>query len=760
MTTNGNGGGTAAGRPPGRAVFYHRDSGGRHETTPAAYAGWAAETARRLGVRFAGTPARMETLLRQGGGIDGDLYFDFEVKGNALSRPALDRLFEDVTRDRSVSHLLVKRRDRLARPDDASEGVGLEKRLRRIGVTIVYDGRLLGPLGRGPADLGEEIVGLVDYHEAGKFRRELAQKLLDSQLERARRGLSTGGRPPLGFRRWLADPAGEPVRELADGESVRMAGHHVVWLPGPDDEVRLVLRIVALLETTPASAVARLLTEGNVPSPHAGRVRKDRRTGAVRPVKGVWTANAVTGVAKHPLVAGLTRYGRRSMGDTLRFGLGGPRELGPEDVDEATGKERVVFNPTGSVVSVPAAGGPLVDPERHRRLVERVDARAATQRGKRRSRSPDRNPLGGRVVDLDCGWPMSRSPDGASYLYKCGLYQQSHGAKCGHNKVKGPATVRFLLGCLKQKVLRPDLLAKLEARLGELARREAGEEPDGLREAEAELARLEAEVELAGRNLARAKSDEEYALVSEHRSARAAERDKVKTRAGRLRGSAVRDAAAEVAAALARLSEIGRLAEDESNLPAVAAAFDAVNAKAYFRFREEPQGKRLLRKLAGGVVTFGDAEPPVPLYAGPTARAAVKPPVPAADVRPAAKTTGSKETTRGGRDRPPRDKRRQEPGGEADSLGNVNRDDRIRTCGLLLPKQALYQAELHPGTAARNGRPRCILRHGQSGDQSRGRRQGPNRSGRLPQGRAAVGLQLRARRRRLGRLRGGLDHIR
>lgn len=26
----------------------------------------------------------------------------------------------------------------------------------------------------------------------------------------------------------------------------------------------------------------------------------------------------------------------------------------------------------------------------------------------------------------------------------------------------------------------------------------------------------------------------------------------------------------------------------------------------------------------------------------------------------------------------------------------INRDDRIRTCGILLPKQARYQAALHP----------------------------------------------------------------
>lgn len=43
-------------RPPGRAVFYHRDSGGKHETTPAAYVAWAA--------REAGTSACASTARR------------------------------------------------------------------------------------------------------------------------------------------------------------------------------------------------------------------------------------------------------------------------------------------------------------------------------------------------------------------------------------------------------------------------------------------------------------------------------------------------------------------------------------------------------------------------------------------------------------------------------------------------------------------------------------------------------------------------
>jgi hypothetical protein len=37
-------------------------------------------------------------------------------------------------------------------------------------------------------DLAQLIVGLIDYEEAGKFRRDLAQKVLHAQIALARAG--------------------------------------------------------------------------------------------------------------------------------------------------------------------------------------------------------------------------------------------------------------------------------------------------------------------------------------------------------------------------------------------------------------------------------------------------------------------------------------------------------------------------------------------------------------------------------------------
>ena len=53
---------------------------------------------------------------------------------------------------------------------------------------------------------------------------------------------STGGRPPYGFRRWLASESGTPARPLADGEVVKMARHHVLWLPSDDEQEWATLR--------------------------------------------------------------------------------------------------------------------------------------------------------------------------------------------------------------------------------------------------------------------------------------------------------------------------------------------------------------------------------------------------------------------------------------------------------------------------------------------------------------------------------------
>jgi hypothetical protein len=649
----------------GRAVFYSRDSGGEHETTPGEYVRWGQRQATALGVSFGGTPEQIEAMIRDGRSQDGDLFLDYGVKGNQLQRPGLDALFRVALTDPGVTHILIQRRDRLARPDDPLDAMKMETTLREAGLALVFMNNHLPPSQRGKRDLGEAIVALVEYDNAGKQRTELAQKMIYAQLNLARMGFSTGGRPPFGFRRWLVQADGTPVRQLADGERVRMAGHHVVWLPGPEEEVAVIRRILTMLETMPAARVAATLTAEGVPTPDHGRTRTDR--GLKHATAGVWRQSVVTGIARNPLVAALVSYGRRSMGDQARFTPEGPRPLEEADRD-AAGQPRVVRNPEAALITrpSPAAFEPILDPGRHRKLVALLDERGGTQRGKPRSQDPARNPLGGRVFDMNCTWPMYRVPAGGAFRYTCGLYMQSHGQSCAHNHLDGPTAVRFLLSCVRQRVLAPRILVKLEARLTELARRESAESAAAaeLRSKEAALLAVRAQLERVERNLALAESPAQFRAVAAQFDRFQGQVRALEAEVGVLRRQADKgeDAETEVAAALALLRRLTEWAAQAEDYAAVGELFRQVNVKLFARFQAVPAKQRVLNKLVGGVVTFGTSAPPVEPYSGPTARQKLTSPA-----APCAAGRGDPSS--------PAVPKPCGPGQEGESLGNVSRGE-------------------------------------------------------------------------------------
>src|SRR5207248_8881882 len=138
-----------------------------------------------------------------------------------LSRAGLDALLHTAHIDPTVSHILIPRRDRLARPEDPVDALKIENQLLENGLTLVFQDRVCQPTKRGRhRDVGELIVAMIDYNSAGEFRRELAQKMIFSQIALAKLGFSVGGRPPYGFRRWLAKDDRSAVRQLADHEYV------------------------------------------------------------------------------------------------------------------------------------------------------------------------------------------------------------------------------------------------------------------------------------------------------------------------------------------------------------------------------------------------------------------------------------------------------------------------------------------------------------------------------------------------------------
>jgi len=505
----------------------------------------------------------------------------------------------------------------------------IEDGLRREGVTIVFMDKMLAPLSRGKRrEISERIVAMVDYDRSGEDRRELAQKVLYAQMRLATAGYSTGGRPPYGFRRWLVKEDGTRVRELAEGESVKMRGHHVVWLPGPEEEWGVIRRILEMLETMPASRVAKSLTEEGVPTPDHGRYRTDN--GVRHRTSGVWHQSTIVNIARNPLLLTMVEYGRRSMGDQLRCTPDGPRELEDADFRPDNDKPRVIRNPDKDRITAPAAFEAPVDPERHQQLLAKLDERAGTQRGKPRSRDPDKNPLGGRAFDMNCGWPLYRQPYNQRFRYTCGLYQQSHGAQCSHNHVDGQTATQFMLSVVRQRVLLPGRLERFERRIRQLAAAEQrnNDSEQQLARLQASLARVEAEKEQVGKNLARARTDEQYRVIETEfdRLAEQAKSLRAQVAAAERQAGKTNNMEAAADEAIAIVHRLADLARDGDDLGKARQLFDLLNARLFLGFQPVQVKKRVLNKITGGQVTFGAAEPPVEIYQGPTARKKIKSP--------------------------------------------------------------------------------------------------------------------------------------
>ena len=68
----------------------HSGFGRKHETTPAEYLSWARKKAAELSLHFAGTPEQIQAMIDTGSAHEGDVFIDYGVTGDKLSRAGLD----------------------------------------------------------------------------------------------------------------------------------------------------------------------------------------------------------------------------------------------------------------------------------------------------------------------------------------------------------------------------------------------------------------------------------------------------------------------------------------------------------------------------------------------------------------------------------------------------------------------------------------------------------------------------------------------
>lgn len=558
---------------------------------------WAQRRAKELGLRFKATPAEIKGMIKSGQAVSGDIFFDYCVPENKMSRP-----------------------------DDPLEGVSLENECRELGITLVFMDRTMDPIKKGQRrEISEAIVAIVDNDQSGKDRIELAEKSICAQLSLVRMGFSTGGRPPYGSYRALVRVDGEFVRELEEGEVLRRHGHHVVWLPGPESKLAVIREILEKVEHTPAGRVARYLNEKGVPAPDAGRIRKD--LGVTHLVTGTWNANTIKNIATNPLLRAVTSYGKRSMGDLRRMTPEGPRLLEENDY-RPDGEPKVIRNDEGQLVTGTARFEPLITAEKAERIASILKKRAGSQRDKPRSQEPEKNPLGARIFDANCGWPMYREPYLNSFRYVCAKYHQTKPRKCDHNCADGITAAKLALAVIRQKLLPPGMRSRLESKLREgIAAATRSEKADGeVVVRQSELAELRLQMTRAERNAAPAESAEMFQGIQRiHGELKLREQQLQRDLATlQVQSNSLANPDATIQAALALVERLPSLANDPDSLESIGELFCIVNAELFLNFHKVQKRKRIENKVLSGIFTLGDAPSPIVKYKGPTGRRALQ----------------------------------------------------------------------------------------------------------------------------------------
>ncbi len=608
-------------RAKGRAIFYGRRSSDQQENSLESQVNWAIQAAANENISLAISRDLLDRVKASSQSHDGDLYLDDAISGSINQRAGLTACLQKALADRSVSHIFVHKRDRLARPDNPSEAASQEFKLSQAGITIVFSDARVEPTKDGQADIAQIITATIEYHRSGQFLQDLSKRILDVQKILAKQGFSTGGRAPYGFGRFLKSPNGE-LTSLPEGRRVKQTGHHVVHLPVDSEKIAVWISMLEMREQgLGLKRISNQLNQLGIPSPDAGRVRTDK--GVRHRVSGTWNPNTVKELCQNPIIVGLLQHGTRSEGKHRRCTPDGSRPLN----DEERNGDRVVtvINPVEERIRVEAAFAPQFSPERFEAIQNKVNVRSQSQRGVRRASDPSKYPLSTRVIDLTdgCGSIMygvthrttkARKPIDTPY-YTCGRYMKLQ--QCSHNRVDGERLLELVLRSIKHMVRRTGTRSELTQRLIDIASRKSPADPhqDQLRTLLANQAtNLERERIEIGRKL----SVESDPILSDiFRSEFTSKGQQLETIQAELCSLAQKknttsdSPETQVQSALELLDKLERLATVPEARTRLLEVLNQLGIWVGLDFREVKWGKRSVRKVRSGIISIGRGTLPI-----------------------------------------------------------------------------------------------------------------------------------------------------
>ena len=210
-------------------------------------------------------------------------------------RAALQNLLSDVRSGRAdFRTILVYDVSRWGRFQDSDESAYYEFLCREAGVQVEYCAEQF----ENDGSLTATVLKNIKRAMAGEFSRELSTKVFAGQSRIVASGFHIGSTPGYGLRRHLLDVHGNRKMELAFGQRKSLQGEHVILVPGPADEIKIVHHVYDLFidQKETLKDIARTLNAQGVPN-EFGRA---------------WTPMVVRGLLANEKYIGNAVYNRTS----------------------------------------------------------------------------------------------------------------------------------------------------------------------------------------------------------------------------------------------------------------------------------------------------------------------------------------------------------------------------------------------------------------------------------------------------------------
>jgi len=597
------------------ALCYLRRSTSKQEMGIHGQLEWALQAACKHEVNLEASPDDIDEMLQRGLKSYRGILLDDGISGSRLDRPGFVSLRRVAVQNRNVSHILIHKSDRFARPEQSAQAMSMETELLLAGLTIVFSNRISEPRERGIHYFERDILLLHEYSQNGEFLTQLAERVLAAQIRLAKGGYWTGGPAPYGFVRVLCDAAGNEIMVLDEKTTIRREGCHVRIRVDEQNPERIETWLSLLkwygVDGWGVQRIANRLNELRIPSPNAGRTREIG--GVLRPNSGKWCKKTVKRLLENQAIIGMAVFGVRSEGAHRRFSPDGPRTLTESDRTEED-RARNIFNPKEELIVVKTGYEPAASVDLFESCQEQREMRGRSQRGVSKS-DPATYPLSTRIYDRSgaCNATFYGVKENGKRWYMCSAYSESKGRECFRHAIDADIALRYTINTLKQQLIAAGGRKALRSRLEALAAEDQADScdvaMDELTMIEKRCASLQAEAETTLTNMSRAKTGAAFSALEKRYEATLADIEKLESETEILRtrktvGTDGKHRAVEDALGL--YDEIDRITSDENARADINSVLKQLNLQMGLRYIENPRCKRPKRILVGGRLTLGD----------------------------------------------------------------------------------------------------------------------------------------------------------